>query len=117
MNSPDVPVPVTGPDLTDPDLAVDAEEFEVFAELVVAAVLSDTAGAAAAADVDFDGAVDTTPGGGDVGGAEATDYVGQGTAIAGEGGDALYTLPDGTMSFSGSGPGGLGDVDYSFDIG
>ena len=116
MNSPEVPVPTAAVDLTDPDLAVDAEAFEVFAGLVSAAVLSDAAGAVAATDVAFD-AADPTSTGEDVGGAEVADQVGQATVVAGEGGDALYTLPDGTMSFSGSGPGGLGDVDYSFDVG
>jgi hypothetical protein len=34
--------------------------------------------------------------------------------LTGEGADALYTLPDGSMSFSGYAPDG---TSYSFDVG
>jgi len=85
------------PDELDPDLAVDVGAFEAFAEAVVAAVLAPALDSAAA------------------GAAEGAAEVGEsGTVVAGEGADALYTLPDGSMSFSGYGPDG---TSYSFDVG
>lgn len=92
----------------DPDLAVDADAFEAFAEAVTAAVLGPLLGAP------------DLPGAPDAPGADAGGPVGAGdggSVVAGEGGDALYTLPDGSISFSGSTPGGFGDVGISFDAG
>lgn len=84
------------PDELDPDLAVEAGAFEAFAEAVVAAVLAPALDSAAAEGV---------------GAAEVGE---SGSVVTGEGADALYTLPDGSMSFSGYAPDG---TSYSFDVG
>lgn len=90
-------------DAIDPDLAVDDGDFVAFAEAVVGAVLGTTLGTDALTGA---ATADEVPDGG-----EAAD--GAGSVIAGEGADALYTLPDGSVSFSGY---GLDGTSYSFGV-
>lgn len=90
-------------DADDPDLAVAEGAFEAFAEAVAAAVLGPMPGAEAAE------------------AAEAAEWAGAatdgpaegGSVVAGEGADALYTLPDGSVSFSGY---GIDGTSYSFGV-
>jgi hypothetical protein len=99
MDTPDV----------DPDVAVDEGAFEAFAEVVAAAVLGAVAGDVAAVDA---------PAGGDGAGEEAeVPDDPAGSAAFSSDGDSITTLPDGSISFSGSTPGGFGDVDFNSDLG
>ncbi|MGD9531512.1 hypothetical protein [Pseudonocardia sp.] len=96
-------------DAIDPDLAVVEGAFEAFAEAVVATVLGVVPGAEAAvvADAAAGGAAEPTET------AEAAGATEGGSVIAGEGADALYTLPDGSISFSGY---GMDGTSYSFGV-
>jgi len=100
MHTPDV----------DPDLAVDESAFEAFAEVVTAAVLGTAPGDAAAVDA---------PGGGDsdAAGVEVPDTDPAGSVVYSSDGDAVYTMPDGSVSFMGSSPGHFGDISYDSDLG
>ncbi|MGQ0573207.1 MAG: hypothetical protein ACT4RN_03265 [Pseudonocardia sp.] len=107
------------PDDLDPDLAVADGAFEAFAQAVVAAVLAPIAGlagdAGAVAAMGEAGVGDAGVGDAGVGEAgmgEAGGGTG-GSVIAGEGGDAIYTMPDGSVSFAGS---GIDGTSYSFDV-
>jgi hypothetical protein len=100
MDTPDV----------DPDLAVDEGAFEQFAEVVMAAVLGTAPGDAA---VDAPGAGDD----GDTAGAEVADTDPAGSVVYSSDGDAVYTMPDGSVSFMGSSPGHFGDISYDSDLG
>jgi hypothetical protein len=91
----------------DPDLAVDEGAFEAFAEVVTAAVLGTVAGDAAAVDA---------PAEGDTAATEVPDAAAGSATFSGDG-DSITTLPDGSISFSGSTPGGFGDVDFNSDLG
>lgn len=82
----------------DPDLAIDAGAFEAFAEAVVAAVLAPLVDAGGVTTVAAEATAETAAESG-------------GSVIAGQGADALYTLPDGSVSFSGY---GIDGTSYSF---
>jgi hypothetical protein len=81
------------------DLLVSDTDFDGFADAIVSA---------------FDDAIANADGATDLVDAETgTD----GTEVTyGEGGDAVFTNPDGSVSFSGSTLGG-GDISYSSDVG
>ena len=119
---------------TDGDGEVDLAAFdndpdgEFVADVVAVDVDGDGDADVVADDTDLDGVFDTTtydagvpvedanpygPSGGYAEpGAEAASGSGQGSVIAGEGGDALYVDPDGGVSFSGSDSAG---GTYSYD--
>ncbi|MGE3288292.1 MAG: hypothetical protein AB7J32_19645 [Pseudonocardia sp.] len=99
-------------DAIDPDLAVADGAFEAFAQAVVATVLGAVPGGEAAAVADAGGAVEGMTADGPVAGG-AADAADGGSALAGEGADALYTLPDGSISFSGY---GIDGTSYSFGV-
>jgi len=99
----------------DPDLAVEDADFDQFADLLVQSVL----GSAGTGDLGtVDGAIEGVAQGVDHGADHGLPDVGDaGSVVAGEGGDAVFTLPDGTVSFTGSSSGGFGDVGFSSDLG
>jgi hypothetical protein len=96
----------------DPDLAVDEGAFEAFAEVVTAAVLGVVGGDAEAVDALAEG-----DGAGEGAGAEVTDPGSAGSVVYSSDGDSITTLPDGSVSFMGSSPGGFGDISYDSDLG